>query len=353
MTLETREGGSSSLENLNKTLKLQLPDELVILHRRRSRRAFRWYCLRHLKRLPIEDWDIDSYVFTNRRVICERNGQIDELPLEKISHINTTVGLVGKLLGFGNVLIEAEDRSPLSLEMIDNPPELEAVIREAQKQVAAAQAGVEYKAYSQIVASDLAPEKTVLVFRKHPFYLLKTASAPIVGVLIGALLLAGGLLHQVPDFVRTGNLAIEEVSGLVTTVALIWLVVCLFWLWFKLELWRKNQLVLSTNSLQIRFALPLGLYEHRAWVSLPWINRVLITEDNAGTSLWNSGSVSIEKINGDQVEFTNFAWPERCRHELHMLLFSWARRRLEVAEAQTEPQVRQFDGPLQYEQGAR
>lgn len=87
---------------------------------------------------PVVRWYVTRYVLTNERIVV-RSGLVSrssiEIPLENINHVRFTQGVMERLLGYGDVLIEsASEQGQSRLHDIPDPEEFQSEVYRAREE---------------------------------------------------------------------------------------------------------------------------------------------------------------------------------------------------------------------------
>lgn len=71
---------------------------------------------------------------TNRRVVVKKgivSRKTDELRAEKVEHVNVRQGIVGRILGYGDVLVRGTGGGVIHIRTVSNPVRVKTVIEDA------------------------------------------------------------------------------------------------------------------------------------------------------------------------------------------------------------------------------
>lgn len=155
---------------------------------------------------------------------------------------------------------------------------------------------------------EIKPMDEDVVYRKHPWFLLKAAAIPLA-VIIGSLLLV--------VFTEVSVRHLSTVSKPVATVYSVILLICLGWLWFRIENWRNDKYILTKTHINYIYKLPLGLYERRRQAEWDKVQNANYVVPGLWANLINFGTVVVETASVEgRFEFTDIGRPRQVHQEI-------------------------------------
>jgi uncharacterized membrane protein YdbT with pleckstrin-like domain len=159
-----------------------------------------------------------------------------------------------------------------------------------------------------------------VVYRKHILFLIKAAIIPISVITITAVLLL---------FTEFQIRKLPEWLGIAYFV---FLLICLGWLWFRVENWRNDQYILTKTHIIDIYALPLGLFERRRQAEWNKVQNANYEVPNFWANLFNFGNVRVETASVEGVlNFERIPNPRRVQQEI-VLRIGEARQAAELQE---------------------
>ncbi len=175
-------------------------------------------------------------------------------------------------------------------------------------------------------------EPDTVVYRKHPWFLVRAAAIPIITLIItGVVILIPGKFIQslgLPSFIE---------GGLV-----VWVIICLFWLWFRVENWRNDKYILTRLHIIDIYALPLGLREEVKQAEWDKVQNASFLIPYFWANLLDFGTVTVETASTfGNFEFLHVPHPEAVQQEVFL--------RLEVARQASEKKAKAAQQSVQLE----
>jgi hypothetical protein len=149
-----------------------------------------------------------------------------------------------------------------------------------------------------------------IVYRKHPWFLLKAAAIPLAVIGI-----------SLPLLIFT-EFSIESLSEFSQPIAIgytIFLIICILWLWFRVENWRNDTYILSKTHISYVYKIPLGLYERRRQAEWEKVQNANYVVPGLWANLINFGTVVVETASVEgKFEFENIGNPRKVHKEVMM-----------------------------------
>jgi len=159
---------------------------------------------------------------------------------------------------------------------------------------------------------EIKPMEDDIVYRKHPWFLLKAAAIPlaVIGVTATlAILDVVSLRDFRQDFQTFG------------TAYTIFLIVCIVWLWFRVENWRNDKYILTKTHITYIYKIPLGLYERRRQAEWEKVQNANYVIPGLWANLINFGTVVVETASVEgKFEFENIGSPRKVQQEVMLRL---------------------------------
>lgn len=163
---------------------------------------------------------------------------------------------------------------------------------------------------------EIKPMEDDIVYRKHPWFLLKAIAIPLVVILGTAALVFFGEV-SLKSFRATFNV----IGGAYT----IFLVACFFWLWFRVENWRNDKYILTKTHISYIYKIPLGLYERRRQAEWDKVQNANYIVPGLWANLINYGNVLVETASVEgRFDFERVGNPRKVQQEV-MLRMGLAR----------------------------
>lgn len=159
-----------------------------------------------------------------------------------------------------------------------------------------------------------------VVYRKHVFFLIKTAIIPIsvITATIILLVFTQFRIRHLPPWVGV------PYTG--------FLVVCLFWLWYRIENWRNDKYILTRSHIIYIYALPLGLFERRRQAEWSKVQNANYELPSFWANLFNYGDVRVETASVEGVLiFEKIPNPRRVQQDI-VLRIALARQQADQQE---------------------
>jgi CRP-like cAMP-binding protein/uncharacterized membrane protein YdbT with pleckstrin-like domain len=171
----------------------------------------------------------------------------------------------------------------------------------------------------------------VIVHRKHVIFLIKAAAIPII-----VLALTFGMLILTPVSIRS---LFARLPTWLEVPYTIFVLICLFWLWYRIENWRNDKYILTRTHIIDIYALPLGLFEQRRQAEWEKVQNANYEIPDFWANLLNYGNVLVETASVEgRFDFLAVPNPRKVQQEV-VLRIGQARQ---VAE-QRERERRQAD----------
>ncbi len=159
---------------------------------------------------------------------------------------------------------------------------------------------------------EITPMGDDLVYRKHPWFLIKAAAVPLA--VIGVSL----FLFVVSDF---GIRWLSGYSEVVAVVYTLFLLFCIGWLWFRVENWRNDKYILTKTHITYIYKLPLGLYERRRQAEWDKVQNANYVVPGLWANIINFGTVVVETASVEgKFEFLDIGNPRKVQQEVMLRL---------------------------------
>ncbi len=166
-----------------------------------------------------------------------------------------------------------------------------------------------------------------IVYRKHILFLIKAAIIPITVIVTTVVL------------VLFTEFQIQKLPPLFAVPYSVFLLICLGWLWYRVENWRNDKYILTKTHIIDIYALPLGLFERRRQAEWSKVQNANYEIPNFWANLFNFGNVRVETASVEGVlNFDRIPNPRRVQQEI-VLRIGEARQ----AAEQREREQRQSD----------
>ncbi len=181
-----------------------------------------------------------------------------------------------------------------------------------------------------IVSIDEMKRKQI-VWRKHPFLLIKSEFIPLVL----ALLYLIALVISVPLLLGLGGLfAIVTIP-----IALVLLVILLAVLWYRYDDWENDVYILNIEEVIDSEKLPFGFNEFKDRIKLASVQEIQLNKPGFFPNIFNYGSVQINRIGGSKpLTFRNIPNPDAVQ----MQIGRWKDARVEIAESIEDQRIVDF-----------
>jgi CRP-like cAMP-binding protein/uncharacterized membrane protein YdbT with pleckstrin-like domain len=154
------------------------------------------------------------------------------------------------------------------------------------------------------------PAEEDIVYRKHPWFLLKAAAIPLAVIGVSAVLVA---------FTEFSIRQLSEFNQPIAIGYTIFLVICILWLWFRIENWRNDTYILSKTHISYVYKIPLGLYERRRQAEWDKVQNANYVVPGLWANLINFGTVVVETASVEgKFEFENIGNPRKVHKEVMM-----------------------------------
>ncbi len=149
-----------------------------------------------------------------------------------------------------------------------------------------------------------------IVYRKHPWFLLKTAAIPLAVIVVSTVLVV---------FTEFSLEALSDFSEPIAIGYTVFLLICIVWLWFRIENWRNDIYILSKTHISYVYKIPLGLYERRRQAEWDKVQNANYVVPGLWANLINFGTVVVETASVEgKFEFENIGNPRKVHKEVMM-----------------------------------
>ncbi len=155
---------------------------------------------------------------------------------------------------------------------------------------------------------EIKPMEDDIVYRKHPWFLLKAAAIPLAVIAVSIILVI---------FTDFGIRSLSEFSEPIAIAYTVFLLVCIGWLWFRVENWRNDKYILTKTHISYIYKLPLGLYERRRQAEWEKVQNANYVVPGIWANLINFGTVVVETASVEgKFEFENIGSPRKVQQEV-------------------------------------
>ncbi|MEI2688648.1 MAG: hypothetical protein V9H69_02630 [Anaerolineae bacterium] len=159
---------------------------------------------------------------------------------------------------------------------------------------------------------EIKPTEDDIVYRKHPWFLLKAIAIPLAVIVVTAVLVILDVV-SVRDF--------RQDFRVLGTAYSIFLLICLGWLWFRVENWRNDRYILTKTHITYIYKIPLGLYERRRQAEWDKVQNANYVIPGLWANLINFGTVVVETASVEgKFEFENIGNPRKVQQEVMLRL---------------------------------
>ncbi|MEZ4769027.1 MAG: PH domain-containing protein [Caldilineales bacterium] len=171
-----------------------------------------------------------------------------------------------------------------------------------------------------------------VVYRKHPWFLVRAAAIPLITLIIT------GIVVLIPgEFVRSLGLPTFIEGGLA-----IWVIICIFWMWFRIENWRNDKYILTRSHIIDVYALPLGLREDVKQAAWDKVQNASYVIPYFWANLLDFGTVNVETASTfGNIDFIHVPHPAAVQQEVFL--------RMEVARQASEAKAKAAQQSVQLE----
>lgn len=171
-----------------------------------------------------------------------------------------------------------------------------------------------------------------VVYRKHPWFLIRAAAIPLITLIITAIvvLFPGQVVREMglPALIE-GGLAV-------------WVIICIFWMWFRIENWRNDKYVLTRSHIIDIYALPLGLREDVKQAAWDKVQNASYVIPYFWANLLDFGTVNVETASTfGNIDFVHVPHPAAVQQEVFL--------RMEIARQASEAKVKAAQQSVQLE----
>lgn len=308
------------------------------------------------------DWSNDYYIVTNQRVIWLEKviGLYDsreEAPLGTILSVGVETDYLGRILGFGNVIVRTFI-GKLEFDHVDHPVQAADMIREywertkaittrsqmdVMKDTIKQKLGLPVEKRPQPELSPVVPvdEEKVLktplwllalqnfiqlrledggkiIYRKHWIILLYQAWKPVGLFLLGIILILWRIvilaLSPELNFIRQNAAGTYSPDTLAVVIPLLLLPVG-FWLWYEYTDWKNDIFMVSNDEIHDIDRKPFGKEERRS----AQIENILSTSYKRSgfiANIMNFGTVTIS-VGGTQLAFEDVMDPAAVQADIN------------------------------------
>lgn len=154
------------------------------------------------------------------------------------------------------------------------------------------------------------PAEDDIVYRKHPWFLLKAAAIPLAVIGISVVLVI---------FTEFSIQSLRQFSQPIAVAYVVFLAICIFWLWFRIENWRNDVYILSKTHISYVYKIPLGLFERRRQAEWDKVQNANYVVPGLWANLINYGTVVVETASVEgRFEFLNIGNPRMVHKEIMM-----------------------------------
>lgn len=179
---------------------------------------------------------------------------------------------------------------------------------------------------------EAASNQDQVVYRKHIWFLIRAAAIPLATLIITGflVLLPGQVLRDLnlPRFVQIP--------------LVVWVLICIFWMWFRIENWRNDKYILSRTHLIDITALPLGLFEERKQAEWDKVQNASFKIPNFWANLLDFGTVVVETASTyGNFDFMHIPHPAAVQQEIFL--------HMEIARQAAEDKARAAQQSVQLE----
>lgn len=155
---------------------------------------------------------------------------------------------------------------------------------------------------------EIKPVDEDIVYRKHPWFLLKAAAIPLAVIIVTLLLVL---------FTEFSLRSLSTISKPVAVGYSVFLLFCLGWLWFRVENWRNDKYILTKTHINYIYKLPLGLWERRRQAEWDKVQNANYVVPGIWANLINFGTVVVETASVEgRFEFLNIGRPRQVHQEI-------------------------------------
>ncbi len=99
------------------------------------------------------------------------------------------------------------------------------------------------------------------------------------------------------------------------------MIICFFWLWFRVENWRNDKYILTKTHITYIYKVPLGLYERRRQAEWEKVQNANYVVPGLWANLINFGTVVVETASVEgKFEFENIGSPRKVQQEVMLRL---------------------------------
>lgn len=170
------------------------------------------------------------------------------------------------------------------------------------------------------------------VYRKHPWFLIRAAAIPIATLIVTAVvvLIPGQVVLDsgIPPVLQGGLVG--------------WVVICLFWLWWRVENWRNDKYILTRLHIIDIYALPLNIREEVKQAEWDKVQNASFLIPYFWANLLDFGTVTVETASTfGNFEFIHVPHPEAVQQEVFL--------RMEKARQASETKVKAAQQSVQLE----
>lgn len=166
-------------------------------------------------------------------------------------------------------------------------------------------------------------EPDTAVYRKHPWFLIRAAAIPLATLIITAIvvLIPGQVVREL------------ELPRIIEGGMLTWVIICIFWMWFRIENWRNDKYILTRSHIIDIYALPLGLREEVKQAEWEKVQNASYIIPRFWAKLLDFGTVTVETASTfGNIEFLHVPHPAAVQQEVFL--------RMEIARQSSEAKVK-------------
>jgi uncharacterized membrane protein YdbT with pleckstrin-like domain len=328
------------------------------------------------------DWVNDQIVVTTQRISYREQVALfyearNDVPIDRVQNINVISTLIGRVLGYGTMIIEtASETGTLNLEQIPFPERVRDAIWDQTERAQATQRATERRLMADALASQLGidtrealPEGPVpsagdtpgeegqsaavgiwgrfmawlrsayvytrpapdqVVWRKHPIFLVRVMLLPLFVAII-VVTLAVLSWFGLP----------AEVSARFSIYPLVMLALSLasaFWLAWVIIDWANDQYIITGDRIIDVEQRPFSLRSERREASLSMIQNARFVIPHFWAAMWGYGNVIVQTAGHGDFTFDRVSRPSEVQAEIFRRIEAYRERgrRQEAASRRQE-----------------
>lgn len=334
------------------------------------------------------DWRNDYFAVSSRRITQRERVAFlyesrKEAPLDRVQNINSVQGLLGRLLGYGNLTIEtAAEVGAMLFDRIPSPEKMREAIWDQMTQTQAARRAAERQLIRDALSSHLGPDEGVaspegsvgdempmdhveepeasdvhpgalaramrwmvergliprlrietessVTWRKHWLFLLLDVTWPALLTVV-LVALAALSFFGIP-------LQLASLGSYYSFATLFLAALALGWLWWQFTDWSNDLYTVTDERIIDIEKRPLLFSEQRREASLGMIQNVYLEIPTFLASTFAFGNVIVQTAGAGEFTFDKVANPREVQNEIfrRMEAFREAQREAEAARRRTE-----------------